>query len=168
MKALWGKFSSKSFRHTFANSIVSERLAIQIFTLRTSRGWTQKDASEALKMAQPRISKLETDCHDVTLTTLRRIAEAYDVALEVKFVPFSKMLRSSLQEIADTAVPKFEDDKDPSEAKRVVEMISTSPVSFSTLPIRPNSWHRSIKSKTAPTVYESSSATRREEMKYVQ
>ena len=111
--------ASRPFRRTFAASAVSDRLAMQIYSLRSTRGWTQERAALETGMAQPRISALESDCHNVTMTTLRRIADAYDVGLQVKFVPFSSLLMESIIDAPDKAVPSFEMDKSPSEAFRV-------------------------------------------------
>jgi len=111
--------ASVTFRRAFAASAVSERLAMQVYSLRMSRGWTQEKVAEETGMAQPRISALESDCHNVTLATLRRLADAYDVALQVKFVPFSSLLTETVVDVADKPVASFNLDRSPIERYQI-------------------------------------------------
>jgi transcriptional regulator with XRE-family HTH domain len=65
-------------------------VAYQIEFIRQNRGWTQKILAEKAGMAPNRVSLLEKSEYDnVTITTLKRIASAFDVALSISFVPFS-------------------------------------------------------------------------------
>ena len=125
IKKLWNRMASKSFRQAFAASATSDRLSFQIHSLRMSRGWTQERVAQESGMAQPRISALETDCHKVTLETLRRLANAYDVALQVKFVPYSTFLTDTIIDPADKPVPAFETDRSPMEAFSVWSKVSS-------------------------------------------
>jgi transcriptional regulator with XRE-family HTH domain len=61
--------------------------------MREDRGWTQQQLAAETGMAQPRISVLEDASYEkFNIKTLRRIASAFDVALIVKFLPFSELV----------------------------------------------------------------------------
>lgn len=94
---LWEKMrGSKAYRHSFVAAHLSTNIAAQIQTLRESQPnpWSQKDLAEKTGMARARISVLENPSYDKhSLTTLKRIAEAFDVALVVRFTPFSELVK---------------------------------------------------------------------------
>lgn len=78
-------------RTKFVDSHINKKLAFQIRSLRGDL--TQEEAVEKLGMNQNAISRLENPYYGkATLTTLKRIASAYDVGLVVEFVPFSKLI----------------------------------------------------------------------------
>jgi transcriptional regulator with XRE-family HTH domain len=60
--------------------------------MREGRGWSQGKLAEEVGMAQPRISLLEGGYEKYSLTTLKRIASTFDVAVVVRFVPFSELV----------------------------------------------------------------------------
>ena len=93
-KGLWRKFTDKAYREAFVSADISTTIAAQIHALREQRGWTQKQLADAAGMAQTRISVLEDPSYEKSsLTTLKRLASAFDVGLLVKFVPLSQQLR---------------------------------------------------------------------------
>ena len=78
-------------RTRFVESHTDKTLAFQIRALRGDM--SQEKAMEKLGMNQNAISRLENPYYGkATLTTLKRIAAAYDVGLLVEFVPFSKLI----------------------------------------------------------------------------
>jgi|ERR1700722_9414471 len=79
-------------RARFIESQLSKHLAYQLRALRDREGWSQVQLAENAGMNQNAISRLESPNYGkATLTTLRRIAQAFDVAILVRFVPFSQM-----------------------------------------------------------------------------
>jgi transcriptional regulator with XRE-family HTH domain len=83
------ELKNKSYRHAFVRSQVAIGLPLQCRALRESRVWTQPQLAEAAGMSQPRISEIERPGErKLNLETLFRLAEAFDVALQVRFVPF--------------------------------------------------------------------------------
>lgn len=67
-------------------------IAYQIRALREDRNLSQEKLAAMVEMNQNAISRLESPKRGrPTITTLKRIAEALDVALVVRFVPFSKV-----------------------------------------------------------------------------
>ncbi len=93
-KNLAASFQNRDYRNGYVQSFFDELLAGQIKSVRESRGWTQADLAKAIGTSQPVISRFESDDYSSwSLNSLRRVAEALDVALSVKFVPFSEALR---------------------------------------------------------------------------
>jgi transcriptional regulator with XRE-family HTH domain len=90
------KLRNKQYRDAFVGSQISVGLPFQIRALREKRGWKQSQLAGKTGMLQPRISAMESPGGaKFTLETLRRLASAFDVALMVRFVPFSDLLRWS-------------------------------------------------------------------------
>lgn len=82
---------------SFGPMVEEERLNAQIARLiyeaRNAAGLTQKRLAELVGTAQPNIARLEdADYEGHSLTMLRRIAEALNQKLEVRFVPNGKPL----------------------------------------------------------------------------
>ncbi|MER9677508.1 helix-turn-helix transcriptional regulator [Mesorhizobium sp. M0208] len=99
LSRLWEKFQNKLYREAFASAQISNTIAAQISAIREDRGWTQSDLAAATGMAQSRISLLEDPSYDrVNITTLKRIASAFDVGLAVTFVPFSGVLKQAIDD----------------------------------------------------------------------
>jgi transcriptional regulator with XRE-family HTH domain len=83
----------KEYRDAFVASQIRIGLPMQCRALRESREWTQPQLAEAAGMSQPRISEIERPGErKLNLETLLRLASAYDVALQVRFVPFSEFV----------------------------------------------------------------------------
>lgn len=92
------EFMDKDYAHAYMDSHQSSRIATQIKVLREQRGLTQKQLAELSKMKQERISALEDVDYDAwTISTLRKLARAFDTTLQISFIPFSQ----GIQDIAD-------------------------------------------------------------------
>ena len=104
--------TSKEHRSAYVASQINIGIPFQIRALRKQREWDQKKLAEDTGMLQPRISAIESPGYgSMTIETLQRLANAFDVALVVKFAPFSELLRSSNRFSPDDfSVPKFEDE----------------------------------------------------------
>jgi HTH-type transcriptional regulator / antitoxin HipB len=75
-------------QHTVTSQI-KIGVPFQIRAMREHRGWTQTVLAEKLGTTQNTISRLENPrTGKPTITTLIRLAEAFDVGLLVRFVPF--------------------------------------------------------------------------------
>jgi transcriptional regulator with XRE-family HTH domain len=87
---------NKAYRDAYVQSQIRTALPFQLRALRTGKGWSQGTIAERAGMAQPRISELERPSGRMpNLDTLCRIAAAHDVALDVRFVPFSELIERS-------------------------------------------------------------------------
>jgi transcriptional regulator with XRE-family HTH domain len=102
----------KEYRDAFVSEHIDTGLPFQIKALREEREWSQEKLGSKAGMHQERISALEDPNYGkFTLRTLKKLASAFDVALMVVFVPFSKLLdwESNLSPEALEAV-SFEED----------------------------------------------------------
>lgn len=89
------KLKDKEYRDAFAVEHIDTGIPFQIRALREQkdREWTQKELGVHTGMAQETISRIEDPNYGkLTLKTLKRLASAFDVALMVRFVPFSKLV----------------------------------------------------------------------------
>jgi transcriptional regulator with XRE-family HTH domain len=90
---LMGELQDKEYRDAYVASQVRISLPLQTRALRKGREWSQPDLAVAAGMTQPRISELETPGgRKLTIETLLRLASAFDVALQVRFVPYSELV----------------------------------------------------------------------------
>ncbi len=77
------------YAHEYLAELQDLTLAAQIRVLREQRGWSQQELADHAGMAQARVSLLESvDYSGRTLSTLRKLAAAFDVGLSVSFVPY--------------------------------------------------------------------------------
>jgi transcriptional regulator with XRE-family HTH domain len=86
--------ADKEYRDLYVAEHIRTGVAFQIRAMREDRGWTQSELGQrAQGMAQETISQLEDpDYGRLTLRTLIRLASALDVALIVRFAPFSDLV----------------------------------------------------------------------------
>jgi transcriptional regulator with XRE-family HTH domain len=83
----------KQSRARLIDANLSEGIAFQIRATRDARGWSQGDLARESEMAQNNISRLENpEYGKQTISSLKRLADALDVALIVRFVPFSQYI----------------------------------------------------------------------------
>jgi transcriptional regulator with XRE-family HTH domain len=81
-------------RANFVASHIDKGIAYQIKSLRDQQELSQEDLAAKVGMNQNAISRLESpERGRPTITTLKRLAAAFDVALVVRFVPFSKLVK---------------------------------------------------------------------------
>jgi transcriptional regulator with XRE-family HTH domain len=93
--------TNKAFRNGYVYEHVKNGIPFQIRALREERQWTQEKLGDASEKPRNVISRLEDPNYgNFTLKTLLEIASAFEVALLVKFVPFSRLL----EEYEDTSV----------------------------------------------------------------
>lgn len=103
------KLDDKAYRAAFVADHVRSWIAFQIRALREQKGreWSQSELGERMgSTPQSTVSRLEDpDYGKVTLATLLRVSEAYDVPLLVKYVDWEEWLRS-MSDISRPAAEK--------------------------------------------------------------
>jgi transcriptional regulator with XRE-family HTH domain len=107
------KLKDPKYRKAFVASQINIGIPFQIRALLKSRpGWTQGTLAQRADMLQPRISGLMTPGKvRPNIETLRRIAEAFDCGLIVRFASFSELARWSEDFDPESfAVPSFAED----------------------------------------------------------
>ena len=134
----------KEYRDLFVEEEIDTGLPLQIRALRKDRGWSQKDLAQRVGMTQEGVSRLENlDYGKYTLTTLKRLASAFDVALVVRFEPFSRLVDWAVNlSPQDMEVPDF--DHDPGFA-RGTGYFETQLTAEITPPIREDSIGRHLR-----------------------
>jgi len=87
------KLRKKEYRDAYVSEHIKTSLPIQIKILREQRGWSQEHLAQLAKTTQTVISRVEDPNYGkLNLSSLLKMASAFDIALIVKFVPFSKIL----------------------------------------------------------------------------
>jgi len=81
----------RAVRNRFVESHIDKKLAFQVRSLRGDA--SQEDIEREKGIKQQVLSRLENPSYGKpTLTTLKKIAAAFDVGLLVEFVPFSQLI----------------------------------------------------------------------------
>jgi transcriptional regulator with XRE-family HTH domain len=111
-EGLWGKLRRLRFRRAFIDSNVGVQIAAQLYALRESRKLSQEKLAELIGMGQARISLLEdANYQRYNIKTLKRLAAFYDVALDVRFVPFKEFINRIINQTPrDMAPPSFDEE----------------------------------------------------------
>ena len=85
--------SGQDARIRFVESNLNKGLAFQIRSMRDREDWSQGVLAQKVGMNQNAISRLENPNYGkATITTLKRIAAAFDVGLIIRFAPFGQMV----------------------------------------------------------------------------
>jgi transcriptional regulator with XRE-family HTH domain len=113
---IWAKLQERlqrrAYRHAYLGEHVRRGIAYQIRALRDQRQWKQGEFSKRLNKPQSVVCRLEDPSYGkVTVQTLLEIANVFDVALEVRFVPYSSFIIRT-RDVSSSAmhVLSFDDD----------------------------------------------------------
>lgn len=129
-KKLLSKLKRKGYRASYVAEHVRRGVAYQIRALRDQREWDQGEFSKRLGKPQSVVCRLENPSYGkMSVHTLLEIASAFDVALQVRFVPFSAFLAHTRDVTAGSmGAASFEDEAAFSgriELKPLSEVINT-------------------------------------------
>lgn len=84
----------RASRESYLRAKLNQIIPSQIKALRLRTPWTQKELGDEVEMKQARISAVEKPGETAfTLETLIRLAAAFRVGLQVKFIPYSEMAK---------------------------------------------------------------------------
>ena len=85
------------YRHHYAVASVEQKLCWQIKVMRKNRGWSQRELALRSGVSVKTISRYEGGRNDaneeIKLSTLQKIARAFDVAMCIELIPFSSLQR---------------------------------------------------------------------------
>lgn len=110
-KRLFEELKNKEERDAYVSSSVDVGVAFQIRALREQREWSQTQLADKAKMQQERISTLENPSHSPTLSTLKKLASAFNVGLIVRFSPISELVKYELNlHLKSLEVPSFDEE----------------------------------------------------------
>jgi HTH-type transcriptional regulator / antitoxin HipB len=156
IKTVWLRLASKEYREGYVASKIANNLAFQVYALREGRGWTQGELAEKAGTKQPAISRLERAIGSVSVSTLKKLAAAFDVGLSIKFVPVSQLVDEATTERLDRPVASFADDQIPGKFAPLFATISAASTG-SRLNLAPPStpWqHATLAAQSQPLVQE--------------
>jgi len=110
-KRLLAELEDKEYRDAYVSSSIDVGIAFQIRALREQVPWTQAELAEKVNMKQERISVLENPSRSPTISTLKRLANTFDVGLMIRFVPISDLVEWELNlSSGSLKVPGYKDD----------------------------------------------------------
>ena len=99
------KLANPEYRQEFLRSALTSWVVTQLRALRRQRKWTQADLAERAGIPQSGVARAESEDYGSWSTnTLVSLANAFDVALEIRFVPWPEYMRR----LADTSPEKME------------------------------------------------------------
>jgi transcriptional regulator with XRE-family HTH domain len=106
--------TERSSRESYIRTKLNQLIPSQIKALRLCEEWTQEELGVEADMKQARISAMEKPGEVAfTLETLIRLASAFRVGLQVRFVPYTEMLKWDDGFSQDSfAVTPIEEDKE--------------------------------------------------------
>jgi len=106
------KLKNKEYRDSFAAEYIYSRIPLKIRAMRERRHLSQQELGRLAGVRQEWVCKLEDPNYGrLTLATLLKIAAAFDVGLNVDFVPFSQVLdRSTHLSSQDFDVASFNEE----------------------------------------------------------
>jgi transcriptional regulator with XRE-family HTH domain len=145
------KLIDPDYRKAYVASQINIGIPFQIRALLRSRKWKQEDLAKRTGMLQPRISALLTPGKvKPNIETLRRIANAFDCALQVRFLPFDELAEYSEKFNPETFyVPSFEQEMAQSEGTDSTVALENDkdgillPLMFTTdADTKPGAWER--------------------------
>lgn len=88
------RLQDRNVREALVDAHIRNGIAFQVRSLRRGKGWTQEQLADAAGTKPTQVGRVENpDYGSHTVRMLRRIASVFDVALVVRFVPYSELLR---------------------------------------------------------------------------
>jgi transcriptional regulator with XRE-family HTH domain len=92
--SIWRQLAaSKEFREEFNALQLKRGVSFQIRALLNKRGWTQARLAEESKLTQGVVSRAQdANYGNLTINTINRLANGFDVAFIGEFVPFSELI----------------------------------------------------------------------------
>jgi transcriptional regulator with XRE-family HTH domain len=118
----------KDYREAFVESEIDIGIPFQIKAMREARDWTQQDLGERSGKRQSVISQLETPGYGkLTLSSLKKLAAAFDVGLMVRFVSFRELAgRAAHLSDTDTKIPSYGTESSSDESADVTALFTRS------------------------------------------
>ena len=108
LTTLLSELKDRGYREAYVEAHAKDTVAFQLRQMRIAENWEQKDVAARLgnSKLQPMISRYENpDYGKYSVTTLLELARVFDVALVVRFVKFSELLRWDLHKTSETLQP---------------------------------------------------------------
>lgn len=110
---IWDSLRDSEYRHQFVEEEINVGIAFQIRSLRNRQNLKQAKLASRLEVKQPLVSSWEDPNYGkYSIGTLKELAKAFDVGLLVRFVPFSSLVKWTVELTPDDiAPPNFEEEQ---------------------------------------------------------
>ena len=107
---IWESLHDREYRKEFGSANINVGLAFQIHGLRQRQKLTREELAGLMGITEQGVQALEDPNYErYSLKILQKLAAVFDVALLVKFVPFSTLVDWEVNLTSDTiAPPSFE------------------------------------------------------------
>jgi len=105
-------FDIKEMRHELNATYLNVMIALQVKTMRLSKNWSQSDLAAKADTTYQEISLIESPRwkHWPHISTLLKIAGAFDCAFECRFRPWSEAISEFLCDSQITTAKSFEEE----------------------------------------------------------
>lgn len=111
---------SKAYRDGYLEEVTRCSLALQIRVLREQRGWSQEELASRMGTSQSAVARYEdADYGRMTVNTLLRLREAFDVGLKIEFVRAEPVGDKDLSDAAMQVEPGPVDSSGPQGTWRI-------------------------------------------------
>lgn len=130
------KLRKTAYRHAMVDAEIRHGIADQIRAMRDRRGWSQQDLGVKLGKPQSAIARIERRAREEypSMRTLLEIARAFDVGVLVRFVPFSEVVRRTLDDTEYEKAPlSFDEEIGALEQARVEIAPVEAPARFGSI-----------------------------------
>lgn len=120
------------YREAFVSEHIDTGIPFQLKALRNQRDWTQKDFEKHSGVKQAEMSRYENvNYAKFTLSTLKKLASAFDIGIMVRFVSFSELVEHELNLSPESLeAASYEDDPyfkdDPEEEFNIKDTMGVS------------------------------------------
>jgi transcriptional regulator with XRE-family HTH domain len=117
-ESIQNELQNKEFRQSYVAENLRRGLAYQIRAIREARGWSQADLGRETEKPQSNVSRWEDPTYGkFSLQTLLEIAAALDVALIVRFAPFTELM-AAVADLSPHRLAVFSYDEEVEAAQR--------------------------------------------------
>ncbi|MFT4036838.1 MAG: helix-turn-helix transcriptional regulator [Thermomicrobiales bacterium] len=116
----------REYRELFVAEEIATGLPMQVLAMRRDRGWSQDELARRAGVSLETIQQLEQldSGASFPVDLLQRLAAAFDVALVVRFEPYSRLVDWAANLApTDMAVPAFDDDGGLQREQRPARMV---------------------------------------------
>lgn len=127
---MFNDFANKIFRDEFLEENIKTRLALQVRALREKAKLSRPELGELIGTTPSGISRIEDPNYGkFTIRTLLKLASAFDVALFISFVPYTKLIMELKDVSPDAlAVSSYKEEKEVLEETSATAFIIEPPV----------------------------------------
>lgn len=123
------KLNDPAYREEYLKSTVTGWIVHQLRALRGERRWTQTDLAKKAGMPQSAVGRYESEGYgNWSINTLLKLAKAFDVALEVRFVSWPRFMRNSANTSPEVMYTPSFSTADFKAGTSVYQRFSTTPV----------------------------------------